>query len=156
MASAVKPIPDGYHSVTPYLIVKDAVRALEFYKNAFGATEVMRFVQPDGRVGHAEVRIGDSHVMLADEFPEIGAKSPQTIGGTPVTMMVYVEDVDATVAQAVSAGATLTRPVQDQFYGDRAGGVTDPFGHVWFIATHVEDVSQEEMQRRAAAQQPGA
>jgi PhnB protein len=154
--ASVKPIPEGYHSVTPYLIVKDAARALEFYGKAFGATEVMRFMQPDGRVGHAEIRIGDSHVMLADEFPEIGAKSPQTIGGTPVTIMLYVEDVDAVVDRAVKAGATLTRPVQDQFYGDRSGGVTDPFGHSWFVATHVEDVSPDELQRRAAAEQPGA
>lgn len=156
MGTDVKPIPEGYHSVTPYLIVKDAVRALAFYAEAFGATEVMRFMQPDGRVGHAEIRIGDSHVMLADDAPELGYKSPQAFGGTPVTMMVYVEDVDATVARAVAAGATLTRPVQDQFYGDRTGGLTDPFGHVWYVATHVEDVSLEEMNRRAAAQQPGA
>ncbi|HSD19408.1 MAG TPA: VOC family protein [Anaeromyxobacter sp.] len=148
----VKPIPDGYHSVTPYLIVKDAPRALEFYKAAFGATELMRMTQPDGRVGHAEVRIGDSPVMLADEFPEIGAKSPQTIGGTAVSLMIYVPDVDAVVGQAVAAGAKLTRPVADQFYGDRIGGVTDPFGHAWFIATHKEDVPPEELARRAAAQ----
>jgi PhnB protein len=156
MATKVKPIPEGYHSVTPYLIVKDAVRALEFYGKAFGAAEVMRMMQPDGRVAHAEIRIGDSHVMLADEHPEIGAKSPESIGGTPVTIMLYVEDVDATVERAVRAGATLTRPVADQFYGDRNGGVTDPFGHSWFVATHVEDVSEEEMARRAATHQPGA
>jgi PhnB protein len=148
----VKPIPDGYHSVTPYLIVADAPRALDFYKAAFGATELMRMTQPDGRVGHAEIRIGDSPVMLADEFPEIGARSPQAIGGTPVSLMVYVPDVDAVVAQAVAAGAKVTRPVADQFYGDRIGGVADPFGHSWFIATHKEDVPQEELERRAAAQ----
>ncbi len=148
----VKPIPDGYHSVTPYLIVSDAPRALEFYKAAFGATELMRMTQPDGRVGHAEIRIGDSPVMLADEFPEIGARSPQTIGGTAVSLMVYVPDVDAVVAQAVAAGAKLTRPVADQFYGDRIGGVADPFGHSWFIATHKEDVPPDELERRAAAQ----
>lgn len=148
----VKPIPDGYHSVTPYLIVSDAPRALEFYKAAFGATELMRMTQPDGRVGHAEIRIGDSPVMLADEFPEIGARSPQTIGGTAVSLMVYVPDVDAVVAQAVAAGAKLTRPIADQFYGDRIGGVADPFGHSWFIATHEEDVPPDELERRAAAQ----
>jgi PhnB protein len=148
----VKPIPDGYHSVTPYLIVKDAVRALEFYKAAFGATELMRMMQPDGRVGHAEIRIGDSPVMLADEFPEIGARGPETIGGTPVSLMIYVPDVDAVVARAVAAGAKLTRPVADQFYGDRNGIVSDPFGHTWFVATHVEDVTPDEMERWAAAQ----
>lgn len=149
--SRAKPIPDGYHSVTPYLIVKDAVRALEFYKAAFGAKELMRMTQPDGRVGHAEIRIGDSPVMIADEFPEIGARSPETIGGTPVSLMLYVPDVDAVVARAVAAGAKLTRPVADQFYGDRNGIVSDPFGHTWFVATHIEDVSREEMERWAAA-----
>jgi PhnB protein len=150
MPTTVKPIPDGYHSVTPYLIVKGGVRAIEFYKTAFGATELARMMQPDGRVGHAEIKIGDSPVMLADEFPEMGQKSPQTIGGTPVSLMIYVPDVDAVVARAVAAGAELTRPVADQFYGDRTGGVTDPFGHAWFIATHKEDLSMEELQRRAA------
>ncbi len=150
MPTTVKPIPDGYHSVTPYLIVKGGARAIEFYKAAFGATELMRMMQPDGRVGHAEVRIGDSPVMLADEFPEMGQRSPQTIGGTPVSLMIYVPDVDAVVARAVAAGAQLTRPVADQFYGDRTGGVTDPFGHAWFIATHKEDLSPEELERRAA------
>jgi PhnB protein len=150
MPTTVKPIPDGYHSVTPYLIVKGGVRAIEFYKTAFGATELARMMQPDGRVGHAEIKIGDSPVMLADEFPEMGQRSPQTIGGTPVSLMIYVPDVDAVVARAVAAGAELTRPVADQFYGDRTGGVTDPFGHAWFIATHKEDLSMEELQRRAA------
>ncbi len=149
----VKPIPDGYHAVTPYLIVKDASRAIEFYKKAFGATELMRMTGTDGRIGHAEIRIGDSPVMLADEHPDFGAKSPQTIGGSPITMMLYVEDVDATVERAVAAGATLTRPVADQFYGDRTGGVTDPFGHVWYVGTHREDVPAEEMERRWAAAQ---
>ena len=149
----VKPIPDGYHAVTPYLIVKDAARAIAFYQEAFGATELMRMMRPDGRVGHAEIRIGDSPVMLADEHPEIGARSPQTIGGTPITIQLYVPDVDATVARAVAAGARLTRPVADQFYGDRAGGLEDPFGHQWHVATHVEDVPEDEMARRAAAQQ---
>jgi PhnB protein len=150
----VKPIPDGYHSVTPYLVVKGAARAIEFYGRAFGAVELFRMAQGDGRIGHAELRVGDSRVMLADEFPEIGARSPETIGGSPVTLMLYVEDVDATVARAVAAGARLTRSVADQFYGDRNGGVTDPFGHVWFVATHVEDVPAEELERRRAALEP--
>jgi PhnB protein len=156
MASAVKPIPEGYHSVTPYLIVKGGARAIEFYERAFAARELFRLMQPDGRVGHAELEIGDSRVMLADEHPEIGALSPQSIGGSPVTIHLYVEDVDATVARAVEAGAKITRPVADQFYGDRNGGVTDPFGHVWFVATHKEDVPAEELERRAAAQHPPA
>ena len=147
----VKPVPDGYHSITPYLVVKGGARAIEFYRRAFGATELMRMAQPDGRIGHAELRIGDSVLMLADEHPEIGARSPQTIGGSPVSILLYVPDVDATVARAVEAGATLTRPVADQFYGDRTGGVTDPFGHVWYVATHVEDVPPDEMAARAAA-----
>ena len=149
---AVKPIPDGYHSVTPYLIVKGADRAIEFYRRAFGARELYRMAQPDGRVGHAELEIGDSRVMLADEHPEIGARSPQSIGGSPVTIHLYVEDVDATVARAVEAGARVHRPVADQFYGDRNGGITDPFGHVWFVATHKEDVPPDELERRAASQ----
>jgi PhnB protein len=152
MAKPVKPIPDGYHAVTPYLHVKGAARALEFYERAFGAKVLFRMDQPDGRIGHAELQLGDSRVMLADEFPEMGVRSPQTIGGTPVTIHLYVEDVDATVARALAAGATLTRPVADQFYGDRNGGLTDPFGHVWFVATHVEDVDAEELSRRAAAE----
>jgi PhnB protein len=153
MASA-KPIPDGYHAVTPYLIVKGAARAIDFYVKAFGARELFRMPQPDGRVGHAELQIGDSRVMLADEHPEIGARSPQAIGGSPVTIHLYVEDVDATVSRAVQAGARLDRPVADQFYGDRNGGLTDPFGHVWFVATHKEDVPPDELERRAAAQHP--
>ena len=151
MSDKVKPIPDGYNGVTPYLIVGDAARAIEFYKEAFGAEEVYRFDAPGGRVGHADVKIGDSHVMLADEHPEMGARSPKTIGGSPVSLSLYVEDVDATVERAVEAGARLVRPVANQFYGDRTGGVEDPFGHVWYVATHVEDVSDEEMQKRAAA-----
>ena len=154
MASA-KPIPDGYHAVTPYLIVKGAARAIEFYEVAFGARELFRMPRPDGRVGHAELQIGDSRLMLADEHPEIGARSPQSIGGSPVTIHLYVPDVDATVARAVAAGARLDRPVADQFYGDRNGGLTDPFGHVWFVATHKEDVAPDELERRAAAQQHG-
>ncbi len=151
MTSRVKPIPEGYHTATPYLIIKDAARAIEFYKKAFGATELMRMAQPDGRIGHAEIRIGDSPIMLADEFPEMGHRSPQSLGGSPVSILLYVEDVDALFNQAVSAGAKVQKPVQDQFYGDRIGGVTDPFGHVWYIATHKEDVSPEEMRKRAAA-----
>lgn len=151
MASAVKPIPEGYHSVTPYLVVKGAVRAIEFYEKAFGARQLFRMMGPDGRVGHAELEIGDSRLMLADEHPEIGARSPQSIGGSPVTIHLYVEDVDATVARALTAGAQLTRPVADQFYGDRNGGLTDPFGHVWFVATHKEDVPADELERRAAS-----
>jgi len=153
MASAVKPIPEGYHSVTPYLIVKGGARAIDFYERAFDARELFRMMRANGHVGHAELKIGDSRVMLADEHPEIGARSPRSIGGSPVTIHLYVEDVDATVARAVAAGATLTRPIADQFYGDRNGGLTDPFGHVWFVATHKEDVSAEELDRRAAAQQ---
>jgi len=151
MTSRVKPIPEGYHTATPYLIIKDAARAIESYKKAFGATELMRMAQPDGRIGHAEIRIGDSPIMLADEFPEMGHRSPQSLGGSPVSILLYVEDVDALFNQAVSAGAKVQKPVQDQFYGDRIGGVTDPFGHVWYIATHKEEVSPEEMRKRAAA-----
>ncbi len=148
---AVKPIPDGYHSVTPYLIVKGAASAIDFYKKAWGATEQMRMVGPDGRVGHAELRIGDSVIMLADEHPEMGARGPQTIGGSPVSILLYVEDVDARASQAVAAGAKILRPVQDQFYGDRSGTFEDPFGHLWHVATHKEDLSPEEMRKRAQA-----
>lgn len=154
MPQPVKPIPEGYHSITPYLIVKGAAKAIDFYKAAFGATELFRMAQPDGRVGHAEIRIGDSVVMLADEHPDMGARSPQTIGGTPLSLLLYVPDVDAVVARAVAAGAQLTRPVADQFYGDRSGILTDPFGHSWFVSTHVEDVPPDELERRAAAQKP--
>jgi PhnB protein len=147
---AVKPIPEGYHSVTPYLIVDDATRALEFYKKALSAVELMRMPAPGGKIGHAEIRIGDSPIMLADESPEMGARSASTIGGSPISLMVYVEDVDARVAQAVAAGAKLTRPVANQFYGDRTGGVEDPFGYHWYLATHVEDVPPDELARRAA------
>jgi PhnB protein len=149
MARAVKPIPEGYHSVTPYLIVKGAAQAIAFYEKAFGAQELYRMQGPDGRVGHAELRLGDSRIMLADEHPDVGALGPGSVGGTPVTIHLYVEDVDATVARAAAAGARITRPVADQFYGDRLGIVTDPFGHVWSIGTHVEDVSEDELRRRA-------
>ena len=146
---AVKPIPDGYHSVTPYLIPHDATAALEFYKKALGAVELMRFPAPGGKIGHAEIKIGDSPVMLADENPEMNARSARTIGGSPISLMVYVKDVDALVAQAVAAGAQLVRPVANQFYGDRTGGIDDPFGFHWYIATHVEDVSPDELKKRA-------
>jgi PhnB protein len=155
MASKVKPIPDGYNTITPYLSIKGAAEAIEFYRKAFGATEVMRMAQPDGRVGHAELKIGDSKFMLADEFPDMDFRGPHSLGGTPVHLHMYVEDVDAVVDRALAAGAKLARPVQDQFYGDRSGSVTDPYGHVWHVATHKEDLSMEEMRRRAAAQHKG-
>ena len=148
---ALKPIPEGYHSVTPYLIIKGAAQAIDFYKKAFGATELMRFPGPNNTVMHAEIKIGDSPVMLADEHENGPYRSPLAVGGTPVSLMVYVEDVDTVFKQAVSLGAKSTRAVEDQFYGDRSGNLTDPFGHVWTIATHKEDVSSEEMQRRMAA-----
>lgn len=148
----VKPIPDGYHTVTPYLCVRGGPQAIEFYKKAFGATEVMRMPAPDGKIGHAELQIGDSRVMLADEFPEMGFLSPKSIGGAAVMMHLYVEDADATVVQATGAGAKVTRPVSDQFYGDRGGQVEDPFGHRWYISTHKEDLTFEEVQKRAQAQ----
>ena len=147
----VQPIPEGYHSLTPYLIVAGAARAIEFYKSVFGATERMRLGGPDGKIGHAELEIGDSLIMLADEHPEMGALAPPTVGGTPVGLHVYVADVDAVAAKAVAAGATLKRPVENQFYGDRLGSLIDPFGHLWHISTHVEDVSPDEIARRAAA-----
>jgi PhnB protein len=146
---AVKAIPDGYHAVTPYLIVKDAARALEFYKRAFGAQELLRMDAPDGRIGHAEIKIGDSPVMLADEFPEMDARSPKSYGGSPVSLLIYVEDVDATFRKAIAEGGTELRSLKDQFYGDRSGTFRDPYGHVWTIATHKEDVAPEEMQRRS-------
>jgi PhnB protein len=148
---AVKAIPAGYTSVTPYLIIKGAGRAIDFYKRAFGAIEQMRMPMPDGRVGHAELKIGNSVVMMADEFPERGNKSPSTLGGTSGSIMLYVADVDSTFAQAIRAGAREVMPVTDQFYGDRSGFLEDPFGHQWTIATHVEDVSPQEMERRMKA-----
>ena len=146
-----KPIPEGYHTATPYLIIRGAADAIEFYKKAFGATELFRMPQPDGRIGHAEIKIGDSAIMLADEFPEMKYLSPQTLGGSSVSLMIYVEDVDSVFKQALTAGGVEQRAVEDKFYGDRGGSLTDPFGHVWHIATHVEDVSPEEMEKRAAA-----
>jgi len=149
----VNPIPKGYHSVTPYLIIKDAARAIDFYKKVFDAKELVRMADPSGKVGHAEIKIGDSMIMLADEHAEMGHRSPQSLGGSPVGIHLYLEDSDATVAKAVAAGAKLERPVQDQFYGDRSGQITDPFGHVWTVSTHREDVSPEEMKKRMAAMQ---
>ncbi|HET7531003.1 MAG TPA: VOC family protein [Mycobacteriales bacterium] len=151
----VKAIPDDYPRVMPYLSIDGAAAAIEFYKQVFGATERVRMDTPDGKVGHAELQIGDGVVMLADVFPDMGGKTPQMLGGSPVTVMLYVEDVDDCFRRAVEAGATADRKVEDQFYGDRAGGFTDPFGHVWHIATHVEDVSEEEMAKRAAAAMGG-
>jgi PhnB protein len=156
MTNKVRPIPEGYHAVTPYLIVDDAARALEFYEQAFGATELFRMNGPDGRIGHAEIKLGDARVMLADEHPELNARSPRSFGGSPISLLLYVEDVDAVVNQATAAGGKLIRPVADQFYGDRTGGVEDPFGHTWYIATHVEDVAPEELARRTAARHAGA
>jgi PhnB protein len=151
MADKTKPVPDGYEGVTPYLVLKDASSAIDFYTRALGAMETMRMSQPDGRVGHCDLKIGQAHIMLADEFPEMGFLGPQTRGGTTVGLLLYVDDCDATVQRAVSAGAKLARPVQDQFYGDRSGVIEDPFGHQWTIATHKEDVSPQEMERRMAA-----
>jgi PhnB protein len=145
---AVKPIPDGYHTVTPYLIVQGAAAAIEFYKKALGATELFRMPGPGGKVAHAEIQIGNSRIMLADEHPEMGAKAPGPSGGSPVGLMLYVEDVDARFNRAVAAGAKVKKPLADQFYGDRSGSVTDPFGHQWTIATHKEDVSPAEIDRR--------
>lgn len=148
---AVKPIPDGYHSLTPYLIIDGAAKAIEFYQKVFGATELLRLPGPGGKLGHAEIKIGDSVLMMADEMPEMGHRGPKALGGSPVGIMLYVEDVARTFEKAVAAGATVDRPVQDQFYGDRSGTVIDPFGYKWTIATHVEDVAPEEMQKRIAA-----
>ncbi len=148
--SKVKPIPTGYSTVTPYLIVKGASNALKFYKRAFGATEIMRFADPKGKVMHAEIKIGNSLMMLADEFPEMDARGPHSIGGTPITIHLYVENVDALTKKAITAGATVQRPVKDQFYGDRSGSVIDPFGHVWNISTHIENLSSKEIMKRFA------
>jgi len=152
MTSKVKPIPEGYHSVTPHLVASDAAGAIEFYKKAFGATEIIRHADPGGKIRNAEVKIGDSMIMLADEFPEMGVVSPRSLGGSPVSFYLYVKDVDQVHRQALAAGGEEIYPVTDKFYGDRSGGVKDPFGHSWYIATHVEDVSPEELQRRAQAQ----
>ncbi len=148
---AVKPIPEGYHTVTPYLTVDDAAKAIEYYKKVFGAKERVRMDAPGGKIGHAELEIGDSLVMLSDPFPQGSTKPPHELGGTSVSVFMYVEDVDAVVKQAVDAGATVTMEIADQFWGDRFGSVQDPFGHLWSIATHVEDVPPEEMAGRAEA-----
>jgi PhnB protein len=150
----VKAVPKGYHSVTPYLIVDGAAAAIDYYKKIFGAVEVMRMPGPDGRIGHAEIKIGDSHVMLADENPEMNARSPRSAGGPALSLLLYVDDVDGVVARAVAAGGKLERPVEDKFYGDRMGGIEDPFGHRWYVGTHIEDVSPEEMKKRAEAMGP--
>ena len=147
----IKSIPDGYHSVTPYLSIKGAAQAIEFYKRAFSATELFRLVAPSGEIGHAEIKIGDSPIMLADPCEEGAFRNPQSLGGSSVGLHVYVEDVDALFVQAVDSGAKAVRPVQDQFYGDRTGTLEDPFGHVWFLATHKEDLTPEEINRRAEA-----
>lgn len=147
---AVKPIPDGYHSVTPYLYVAGGAAALDFYKKAFNAVELFRMPGPDGKIGHAEFKIGDSPIMLADEHPQMGAVGPKTLGGQSSSIMLYVENSDALSEQAIAAGAKVLRPIKDQFYGDRSCTVEDPFGHVWTISTHTEDVPPDEMARRAA------
>jgi PhnB protein len=151
---AVKPIPDGYHSVTPYLAIRDAAKALEFYQKALGAEEVLRMPRPDGGIAHAEIRIGDSMIMLADEYPDMDFLGPQTRGGATSTLMIYTENVDALFKRAIDAGATEVRPLKDEFYGDRVGSVRDPFGHVWHLATHKEDLTPEEMQARMEKERP--
>jgi len=156
--SKVPHIPKGYQAVTPYLIIKGAAQAIDYYKKIFGATELFRMDGPDGKVGHAELQIGDSHIMLADENPSMGTghASATTIGGSPVSLYLYLPDVDAVVDRAVAEGAKILKPVQDQFYGDRSGFIQDPFGHLWGVATHVEDVSPEEMEERAKKLRPAA
>jgi PhnB protein len=156
--SKVSYIPEGYNSVTPYLIVKGAAQAIEYYKKVFGAVETVRMNGPEGKVGHAELKIGDSHIMLADENPSIGEghTSPSTVGGSPVSLYVYLPNVDEVVARATAEGAKILKPVQDQFYGDRNGFIQDPFGHLWGISTHVEDVSPEEMTERMKKMRPAA
>jgi PhnB protein len=146
----VKPIPEGYHSVTPYLVIKGAADAIEYYKKAFGATELFR-MDHQGKIGHAEIKIGDSPIMLSDEHPEMGYVGPQTLGGTPVSLMIYVDDVDKIYPQAIAAGGQELKALQDQFYGDRSGTLKDPFGHIWTVSTHKEDVTPEEMDKRMAA-----
>ena len=148
---AVSTTPVGYHTLTTYLSVRNGVKAIEFYKTVFGAIEESRMAMPNGGLAHAELKIGDSHIMLADENPGWGNNSPETLGGTPVGLAIYVPDCDAVFAQAVAAGATVKKPVENQFYGDRSGTITDPFGHVWTISTHIEDVAPEEMENRFLA-----
>lgn len=151
---AVRAIPEGYHSVTPYMIIKGAAGALEYYKKAFNATELMRIDGPNGTIGHAEIRIGDSILMMADEFPQMGCLSPLTAGSVSVSLMIYVPNVDEIFAQAIKAGGTEKRAIQNQFYGDRSGTLVDPFGHMWTVSTHIEDVPPDELARRAAASAP--
>ena len=142
-----KPIPDGFHSATPSLVVSDSKKAIEFYKKAFGANEIYQFPGPDGKIMHAMVQIGDSFIMMSDEFPDMGCKSPKSIGGTPVTIYLYVENADKIFNQAVNAGAKVTMPIMDAFWGDRYGQVIDPYGHSWAIATHKKDMSPEELRK---------
>lgn len=157
MSSRIKPIPSGFHTLTPHLVVKGASKAIEFYKKAFGAEEIGRVPGPDGKsLMHADLRIGDSHVFLVDEFPEMGCRGPESIGGTPVTIHMYVEDVDAAFAKAVAAGAQVKMPLSDMFWGDRYGVLADPFGHAWSIATHKEDVTPGEIGKRAQTACSGA
>jgi PhnB protein len=151
MANKAKPTPRGYRTVTPYLIIKDAASAIDFYKQAFQAKVLMCLSEASGKVGHAEIKIGDSRIMLADEYPEMGSRGPQSFGGTPVSILLYVEDCDDIFTRAVTKGARVVKPMSDQFYGDRAGTLEDPFGHVWTIATHKEDLTSEEILKRAAA-----
>ena len=146
----VSAIPNGYHSITPYLIVNQASKAIEFYKKVFGAKEAMRMSKPDGKIGHAELRIGDAKIMLADEFPEMDARSPNAFGGSPVGIHLYIKNVDAVIEKALSKGAKLLRPAETMFYGDRSGAIEDPYGHKWYVSTHVEEVSPKEMKKRAA------
>jgi PhnB protein len=150
MAKAKSYVPDGFRTVTPYLVIRDAAKAIEFYKKAFGAKELSRMPLPDGKIGHAEIQIGDSRVMLSDENADFGTKSPQTLNGSPVGIFLYVPDVDAMFKQAIASGATQVLPVADQFWGDRYGKVKDPFGHQWNIATHVEDLTPAEIGERQA------
>lgn len=150
----VKPIPEGYHSLTPYLVIDGAAQALEYYKKAFGATELFR-MEHEGKIAHAEMKIGDSPFMLSDEHPEQGFKGPKSLGGSAVGLMIYVDDCDAVFKQAIAAGGTETKPLQDQFYGDRSGSLKDPFGHIWTVSTHKEDVSPEEIDKRLAAMAAG-
>ena len=152
MASNVKAQPQGYHTVTPYMGVRDCVAAIEFYQRAFGAEKTMQLVMPDGKLAHAEIRIGDSTLMLSEENEQWGNKSPAALGGSPMSLALYVDDVDAAFSKAIMAGATEVRPVQDQFYGDRSGTLKDPYGYQWTLATHIEDVSEEEAQRRMEAE----
>lgn len=151
MNAAARKQPAGYHSATPYLTITDAPAAIEYYQRAFGAVEFMRLADPGGRIVHAEVRVGDSVIMLHEDAPEWGTRSPRVLGGTAGAVLLYVDDVDATYAAAIAAGGTAATPVQDHFYGDRSGSLFDPFGHRWILATHIEDVSPEEISRRAAA-----